>query len=255
MSGRPRKGRAFMEDYVFEDMLVEGTICSRPNRFIMMVERNGRVHKCHCPATGRIGDIVFKDVPCLLSKGVGKRRTKFTVEAISLDPVDVTPRSWIGINQNRANRFIEFLIWTGQLPKMMTFAKGDKVLREQPLARSRIDLMVRNTFIEVKTPLITLPRAPHLEYKEHGEFDSFDRLVRHFNDLGRSLKDGSRAIVVLCYLYDAEPFEPPAPDRNNQKVRDAVARATKRGVENWQVNLRIDERSVSLVRYFKLEIS
>jgi sugar fermentation stimulation protein A len=67
--------------------LVEGLIKSRPNRFIMFVEEGGTTRECHCPSTGRIGDIEFRDVPCLLSEAEGHgRRTRCTVEAISLDP-------------------------------------------------------------------------------------------------------------------------------------------------------------------------
>jgi len=75
------------EKYLFKKPLIEGLIKSRPNRFIMMVEINGKVEKCHCPSTGRIGDIIFKDIPCLVSKAESesKRKTKFTVEAFSND--------------------------------------------------------------------------------------------------------------------------------------------------------------------------
>ncbi|MDR0677897.1 MAG: hypothetical protein LBF57_04505, partial [Holosporaceae bacterium] len=34
----------------------------------MNVEIGGRVEKCHCPTTGKVGNVVFLDVPCLLSK-------------------------------------------------------------------------------------------------------------------------------------------------------------------------------------------
>jgi sugar fermentation stimulation protein A len=95
--------------FLFEEPLVEGLIKSRPNRFIMLVEVNGKVVKCHCPATGRIGGIKFKDVPCLLSKAKNKKRkTLYTVEAISLDKPEAKKKSWIGINQNAANKYVEF---------------------------------------------------------------------------------------------------------------------------------------------------
>lgn len=34
----------------------------------MMVELDGELHDCHCPATGSIGNIVFHDIPCLVSR-------------------------------------------------------------------------------------------------------------------------------------------------------------------------------------------
>ncbi|WP_279230940.1 hypothetical protein [Clostridium tyrobutyricum] len=92
-------------DYIFETPLLEGIIRKRPNRFIMQVELNGVIFDCHCPTTGRIGNIILEDIPCLLSKSPNKtRKTPFTVEAISLDDIDTNKKRWIGINQNAANR-------------------------------------------------------------------------------------------------------------------------------------------------------
>lgn len=69
--------------YKFPKKLVKGLIKSRPNRFIMLVEINGKLEKCHCPSTGKIGNIEFKNILCLLSKSDSKnRKTKYTVEAI-----------------------------------------------------------------------------------------------------------------------------------------------------------------------------
>lgn len=48
---------------------------SRPNRFIMDVELDDIINKCHCPSTGRIGNFIFKDIPCLMSKAKDEKRT------------------------------------------------------------------------------------------------------------------------------------------------------------------------------------
>jgi len=109
-------GRFGELDYRFPRPLSEGLIKARPNRFLMDVERDGTIFRCHCPATGRIGDLVFEDVPCLLSESSNKeRKTQCTVEAISLDQVEVTNKSWIGINQTMTNRYLEHFILAGQL--------------------------------------------------------------------------------------------------------------------------------------------
>jgi sugar fermentation stimulation protein A len=64
--------------------MIEGIIRKRPNRFIMEVEIAGKIELAHCPVTGKIGSFDFKNTPCLLSKSNNpKRKTKFTVEAIS----------------------------------------------------------------------------------------------------------------------------------------------------------------------------
>ena len=71
----------------------------------MMVEVNNRVERCHCPSTGRIGNIEFKDIPCLLSESDNdSRKTKYTVEVIHTDAV------WVGINQTKANSYLAFFL-------------------------------------------------------------------------------------------------------------------------------------------------
>jgi sugar fermentation stimulation protein A len=101
-----------MKKYKFDKDLIEGTITSRPNRFIMMVKLGSKIIECHCPATGRIGNIKFDNISCLLSESNNNsRRTKYTVEAISLDDLSKKNKSWVGINQNKINRYVEFCFW------------------------------------------------------------------------------------------------------------------------------------------------
>jgi sugar fermentation stimulation protein A len=225
--------------------LKEGRIVSRPNRFIMMVRAGGRTMKCHCPTTGRIGDIELSGLPCLYSTSADpKRKTAHTVEAISTSP---SKSSWVGINQTAANRYLEFFLRSGALSKMV----NGPVTREVKLGRSRIDFLVGETYVEVKTPLIALPAGKGVARVRRSRFDSFDRLVKHMGELRRSLSRGRHAIIMLCYLYDAKPFKPPSRDTTNSNILRAASMAEIAGVERWQVNLNIDREGVSLIRYFR----
>jgi len=217
----------------------------------MLVDIRGKVHRCHCPTTGRLGTLRLPGLRCLLSNSTAKgRKTAFTVEAISPGATSVPLGRWVGINQTAANAYVHHFLSTGQLSGMVS----GEVRREVRLGRSRIDFKVGNTFLEVKTPLITLePRGgPAVG---HGRFDSFDRLIKHFSELSAYLKGGGRAIVALCYLYDAPPFSRPPRDRFNSRIVDAAESASDRGVESWQINMMIDESGVSLLKYFKLDRS
>lgn len=113
--------------FIFETPLIEGVICRRRNRFIMEVEVDGVIYDCHCPTTGRIGDIILRDVPCLLSLSNNlSRKTLYTVEAISVDLPSNATKSWIGINQNAANRYVEHFIKNGQLSGMVNNGEAIK---------------------------------------------------------------------------------------------------------------------------------
>ncbi|MFH1402681.1 MAG: DNA/RNA nuclease SfsA [Candidatus Altiarchaeota archaeon] len=242
-----------MGKYRFDERLVEGIIKSRPNRFIMMVELDGSVVRCHCPSTGRIGGIVFEDIPCLLSRGLGEgRKTAYTVEAISLDHASGLKKSWIGINQTRANDYVGHFMGEGDLQGMV--GQGDFIIKEKRVGDSRIDFLVGDTYVEVKTPLINLPSGGKTRGGDASVFNSFDRLIKHFNELGKIVGNGSRAVVILCYMFDAKPFKPPEVDDTNREIIEAAGKASSSGVENWQVNLRIDEEGVGLLKYFRLEL-
>ena len=233
------------EMYRFPQSLEEGIIVSRPNRFIMMVKADGKTIKCHCPTTGRLGDAKVSSLPCLFSRSTGgKGKTQGTVQAISFDLAAKEQRSWIGINQNAANRYIEFFLERGMLSKI---ASGS-VRREVKLGNSRIDFLVGDTYVEVKTPLIMLPTGS-AEKVGHSRFNSFDRLIKHMTELSAALRGGKKAVIAICYLYDAPPFRPPPRDRFNGRILDASRRAAESGVRRWQVNLGVGADGVRLISY------
>lgn len=174
--------------YRFPEPLEEGTVLSRPNRFIMVVKVGASTIRCHCPTTGRLEEIRISSIPCLVSRAKGHaRKTEATVEAISLDPPERRTKSWIGINQTAANRYVEFFLRTNQMPAIASGA----VRREVRVGSSRIDFPVGETYVEVKTPLITLLMAEGGERTGHARFDSFDWLVPELdraNQIGRDLE-------------------------------------------------------------------
>ncbi|MFC1623504.1 DNA/RNA nuclease SfsA [Patescibacteria group bacterium] len=242
--------------YKFSEPLIEGLIKSRPNRFIMWVELNGKKIKCHCPSTGRIGNIVFENIPCLLSKASNlNRKTQYTVEAISLDSPSKKNKKWVGINQVKMNRYVEYFLKNDQFKKMIS--GGEETKRERKLGDSRIDFQIGKNFVEVKMLLINFPsRFDEMKQeKPQSKFDSFDRLIKHFNDLGKETKKRkSRAIILTCYQYDAEPFKRPPLDKSNSKIIQAARQSTQNGVESWQANFKITSLGIELKKYFKLRL-
>ncbi|MFH1222525.1 MAG: DNA/RNA nuclease SfsA [Candidatus Micrarchaeota archaeon] len=244
-----------LEKYRFPEKLVEGLIKARPNRFIMRVQLGKKLLKCHCPVTGRIGNLRFSNIPCLLSMSNNpERKTPCTVEAISLDPPAKKNKSWIGINQTKANEYIAFFMRTGQMEKMI--GKKHEVQREVPLGKSRIDFLVNgNTYVEAKTMVMMIPSEKHPNYTGGNKpLTSFDRMIKHFHDLGAAVPKGSRAIILLCFPYDAIQFVPPKRMKGSGPIKRAARKAQRAGVENWQINLKFDEKGVQLLQYFPLRL-
>lgn len=148
---------------MFAEPLVRGVIESRPNRFVMMVRHGGKLYRCHCPVTGDISSLDFNrgGIACLLSKNESaKAKTDFTVEAISLDPMAAKLKdskacdtTWIGINQNRANRYVEHFLQQGGLLGLGT--SDEKV--SKPPAKRRAKRQKVNPSDEIENG--TLPKS------------------------------------------------------------------------------------------------
>ncbi len=240
--------------YKFEKELEEAVVVARPNRFIMEIIIDGRRQKAHCPVTGRIEQFDFKNTPCLVSSSDDKKRkTKFTVEAISLNKPEAKRKSWIGINQGKTNAYVEYFLRKGYFNKMIR--NGEVVTREKKLGNSRIDFKIKNNFIEVKTFLerIAVKNKKPQYYESKGGM-LLERLIKHFTDLGKYAKERKgKAIVLLCYVYSAEKFIPPSSSKTT-KIGKTVRRAIGNGVENWQVNLKINKKGVYFLDYFKLKL-
>lgn len=244
-----------MEKIVFkyEVPLVEGIIEKRRSQFTMDVIVDNQVVRCHCPTTGRIGNIDLGGIPCLLSKSDNpKRKTLYTVEAVSLDLPESKEKSWIGINQNAANRYVESALVDRSLPDMVS--GYESVLREQVLGASKLDFLVGNTYIEVKTPLqsIQLPYPEHIKTKKVGKFSSTERFIKHINELAGSLADKQRAILLVCFIYDNPGFKVEVRSTNSDFVESEVQKVISKGIEIWQVNFSISPDGVRLLKYFEI---
>jgi sugar fermentation stimulation protein A len=242
-----------MESFVFEQPLIEGLIKKRPNRFIMHVELEGEIVKAHCPTTGKVGNVIFEDIPCLLSKSENpNRKTPYTVEAFSLDSIEKKTKKWIGINQVKANRYVEHFLKTGGFQRMV--ADVTCVKREVKLDDSRIDFLVNDDhYLEVKTLLNTFytDRFPLLSGSK-SKFNSFDRLIKHFKTIKNTLNAGKNFTLLLCYMYEAKPFVRPKRDTTNREIIKAAMDAEKSGMRQWQVNLEFLPNEVRLMQCFPL---
>lgn len=246
-----------MQKYLFKKPLINGLIKSRPNRFIMKVLIDNIIETAHCPSTGAIAGIKFENIPCLLSESDNpERKTRFTVEAISLDEINKKNKSWIGINQSKANEYVEFFLRTNQMPEL--FDSINEIKREVALGKSRIDFLINNkNYLEVKMLLKDIPSENHPNHKNNqnnkkAKFNSFDRIIKHFNDISKSITKNSRAVFLLCFVYNAEKFKPPL--KSEPRIINAAKKAESRGLETWQINLKIDKTAIELIDYFKLKL-
>ena len=243
-----------IDKIMFEIPCTEGTVIKRNSQFTMTISVDGHAVQCHCPTTGRVGNIDLAGRPCLLSPSSSpERKTRYTVEAVSLDRPEDFPKKWIGINQNAANRYVEHYLRSGAFADMT--GTGD-VSREVFLGKSKLDFLIGDTYVEVKTPLqdIQLEIPEWIRTKKVTPFSSTDRFVRHITELADSLETHQKAVLIVDFIYDNPGFKVITHSTHYDDVKRAVDSAKKKGVEIWQVNFEIDAEGVLLRKHFPIDV-
>lgn len=242
--------------FEFGTPLVEGVIERRKSQFTMLVSVGGQEGvACHCPTTGRIGNLDVSGRPCLLSASTDpKRKTPYTVEAVSLARPEDRAKSWIGVNQNAANRYVEHYLRNGGFADMV--GDATEVRREVFLGISKLDFLVGSTYLDVKTPLqhLQVDVPEWVKTKKAAPFSSTDRTSKHFEELWRSLAEHERAILLVCFVYDNPGFKIVERSTNYDRVKELVDRNVARGVETWQANFEITPLGVELKKHFPIDI-
>ena len=245
--------------FKFDEELTEGIIKERKGQFILFVKVKDKEYRCHCPTTGGIGGIILKNIPCLMSKSNNpKRTTDYTVEAISLDRPNKKNKKWIGINQVKANTYIDYFLKEGKFNKMIS--KVTEVKREQMLCESKLDFLINNNcYMEVKSPLHYLNTniPSYIQTRKKNVLYAGNRLIKHMTELGKSLKKSQRAIMLIAFQYNSEKFGPKEKNesiKDVKKIQNTVDEINKLGVESWQVNLSIDKKGVSFLDHFKINV-
>ncbi len=237
-----------MQKYMFENPLQEAVILKRNSQFTMDILMNGNVVKAHCPTTNRIGDVELKDIACLVAyHDDPKRKLKYSVEAVSMDEMEEPHKNWIGINQILSNRLVEFFLETHQLDQMI--ADYNTVKREVNIGISKLDFLVGNTYLEVKTPLTTLnvKYGNHIKTKKVTPFSSTDRMVKHIKELAESLKENERAIFLTVHQYEITERKTHVKSTNYEEVKSTFDAAIKAGLETWDLEMKFEADGVSLL--------
>lgn len=240
----------------FDKPLLHATIESRPNRFIFIVELDGELVEAHCPSGGTIAGIPRKlmtQLPCLISDHGENtsRRTRYTVEAISLD----NGATYIGINQAASNHYVHQFLQDKNVRHML--GVDGPVSREKKLGNSRIDFKVDDCYLEVKTMVAEYygKAIDDLMILMKPQEPSIERMQKHIRELTREVDTHkSKAIVLTVFQYDAPKFEPPVDNPVYADFVEDLKIAKASGVRQTRMNLRITDKYVELLSITENEV-
>lgn len=240
----------------FNEPLIKAIIKERVNRFIFIVELDGELVEAHCPSDGTIAGIPRKlmtQLPCLLSDHEDKpnRRTRYTVEAISLD----NGRTYMGINQTASNHYVHQFLQDKNVQHTLDI--DGYVAREKKLGNSRIDFKVNDTYIEVKTMVAEYygKASKQLRALMKPQEPSVERMQKHIRALTDAVKsNNSKAIMLTVFQYDAPKFEPPVDNPKYAEFVNDLRAAKASGVRQVRMNLRITDKHVELLSITENEV-
>lgn len=212
--------------------VTEGIFVSRPNRFIAVVEVNGKEEICHVKNTGRCRELLIPGVKVILEKSDSEtRKTKYDLISV------YKGNKLINIDSQAPNKvFFEYL-------KCGKLFNAAYIKPEAKYKNSRFDFYVeeknKKIFIEIKgvtlekNGIFMFPDAPTI------------RGIKHINELIECKKEGYEAYLV--FIIQADFGNGFTPDKEIHKdFYDVVLKAGKKGVNILCYNCEISENSLSI---------
>ncbi len=210
------------------EKIIKGKFIERPNRFIALVEVNGKIQKSHVKNTGRCRELLVPGATVYLEDyegRMGSRKMQYSLIGVEKE----TERGVLMINMDSQapNKVVKEALLDGTivLPGMdaLSEVKGEYVYGE-----SRLDFYVKDIsgtegFIEVKgvtlenDGITSFPDAPT------------ERGIKHLKELEKAVLEGRKAYALfVIQMKDVYLFTPN--DERHKAFGDALRHASSNGV-------------------------
>ena len=224
------------------DDLVEARFIRRVNRFLALVELEGREEGVHVANSGRLRELFVPGAPVwlkpapILSLSKGGRKTAYDLALVK------AAGTLVSADARAPNALVAEAVATGLLED---FGSPFAIVRESTFGESRFDLMLeyesRRHYVEVKSVTLVekgvglFPDSPTL------------RGAKHLNTLAEAVRAGHRASVVFVIQRpDATAFA--VNELADPALADALRRAVACGVDAFAYNCFVSHREVRLHR-------
>lgn len=196
--------------------ITDGRFLSRPNRFIALVEMDGRIETVHVKNTGRCKELLTEKALVYLEKSNNpERKTKYDLIAVQKGNL------LINMDAQAPNRI--FAEWAKENMEDLMLLKPEVTYGD-----SRFDFYIeagkKRIFVEVKgvtleqDGVVMFPDAPT------------ERGVKHLKGLRRAAKDGYGAMIVFIIQMEQARFFRP-----NRETHPAFAEELERAKDDGVV--------------------
>ena len=228
----------------YKEKIEEAVFIERPNRFIAIVEYNGKPLTVHVKNTGRCKELLQKGSKVYLAMSDSPER-KTPADLIAVEKLsDSGKKLLINMDSQVPNTVAEEWLRTSDI-----FSNSATYRREVKYGNSRFDISVtdgkRKAFVEVKgvtledNGTVTFPDAPT------------ERGVKHLGELIDCIKEGYEAyIIFVIQMKEATLFKPN--DRTHPEFAHKLREAHKAGVNIIAINCEITPDSISAIEKIEL---
>ena len=219
------------------DDLVEARFLRRVNRFLAVVEIDGRETDVHVANSGRLRELFLSGASVWLKPAQSEgRKTAYDLALVEADGVLVSADARL------PNALVAEAVVEGLLEGI---EKPSAIVRESTFGDSRFDLMLEDgrgrRYVEVKSATLVeqgvglFPDSPTL------------RGAKHLNTLIEAVEAGHRAAVAFVVQRpDADAFA--ANEPADPVLAESLRRAVACGVEAYAYNCRVSREEVRLNR-------
>ncbi len=223
------------------DRVKEGVFLERPNRFVALVEVEGKVEVCHVKNTGRCKELLVPGAKVFLAESQNpQRKTKF--DLVSVFKGDVL----FNIDSQAPNKVFEEWLESSGYFENVTFVKPECFFK-----KSRFDFYFeysgRKAFAEIKgvtlehDGIFLFPDAPT------------ERGVRHIEELMLAVEEGFDAFAV--FVLKAKGAKVFSPNRENHpEFAEALKVANEKGVHIIALWCEVTENSLEIKDFVPVEL-
>ena len=222
------------------DDLVEARFIRRVNRFLALVELNGREEGVHVANSGRLRELFLPGALVWLKPAHrAGRKTAYDLSLVETSRSEAS-RTLVSADARLPNSLVAEAVATGLMENSNA---PSAIVRESYFGESRFDLMLEGEngrhYVEVKSVTLVergvglFPDSPTL------------RGAKHLNTLADAVRAGHRASVVfVIQRADATAFA--ANEPADPALASALRRATACGVNAYAYNCFVSRREARL---------
>ena len=225
--------------------IVKGNFISRPNRFIALVDIDGKIETVHVKNTGRCKELLIEGATVYLEKGLNPNR-KTPYDLVAVEKATENSTLLINMDSQIVNDVAEEWLKSGAL-----FSENAKIRREVTYKKSRFDFYIEDgddkIFLEVKG--VTLENSGIASFPDAPT----ERGIKHLNELKSALDEGYKCYILFVIAMKGVTLFKPN-DERHKEFGDTLRAVAGSGVNVLAVDCKVEKDSIMIDKFIDIDL-